>query len=80
MSCLFFLAGNLFPVQEDEIFPFEVTTFQLENGLQVILAEDYSLPLVSVVLAYNVGSINEPPKRTGLALSLIHISEPTRPY
>lgn len=70
MSCLILLAGNLFPAQEDEIIPFEVTTFQLENGLQVILAEDYSLPLVSVVLAYNVGSINEPPKRTGMAYML----------
>jgi len=65
-----FSAGILFPTQEDEILPFEVTTFQLENGLQVILSEDYSLPLVSVVMAYNVGSINEPPKITGLAYML----------
>jgi zinc protease len=70
MSCLILSTGFLFPAQEYEIFPFEVTTFQLENGLQVLLSEDYSLPLVSVVIAYNVGSINEPPKKTGLAYML----------
>jgi zinc protease len=67
MGCLILSAGALLPAQEKESLPFEITTFQLENGLRVILSEDYSLPLVSVVLAYNVGSINEPPKKTGLA-------------
>jgi predicted Zn-dependent peptidase len=70
MSSLFLFGGILLRAQEDESPLFEVTTFQLENGLQVILSEDYSLPLVSVVLAYNVGSINEPPKKTGLAYML----------
>jgi predicted Zn-dependent peptidase len=70
ISSLFLFGGILLSAQEDESPLFEVTTFQLENGLQVILSEDYSLPLVSVVLAYNVGSINEPPKKTGLAYML----------
>jgi predicted Zn-dependent peptidase len=47
--------------------PFPVYHFQLRNGLQVILSEDNSLPLVSVVIAYNVGSIHEQQGRTGLA-------------
>ncbi|NOR12396.1 MAG: peptidase M16 [Candidatus Aminicenantes bacterium] len=70
ISSLFLFGGILLSAQEDERPLFEVTTFQLENGLQVILSEDYSLPLVSVVLAYNVGSINEPPKKTGMAYML----------
>lgn len=70
ISSLFLFGGILLSAQEDESPLFEVTTFQLENGLQVILSEDYSLPLVSVVLAYNVGSINESPKKTGLAYML----------
>jgi zinc protease len=70
LGCLLVSTGILLPAQEDAILPFEVTTFQLENGLQVILSEDYSLPLVSVVIAYNVGSMNEPPKKTGLAFML----------
>ena len=47
--------------------PFPVYHFQLRNGLQVILSEDNSLPIVSVVIAYNAGSIHEQPGRTGLA-------------
>lgn len=63
-------AGVLFSSQETEMLPLEITKFQLENGLQVILSEDYALPIVSVVLAYNVGSIDEPPNKTGLAYML----------
>ena len=70
MISLILSAGILFSAQKDEILPFEITTFQLENGLRVILSEDYTLPLVSVVIAYNVGSIYEPPKKTGLAYML----------
>lgn len=49
--------GNLFPV----------STFKLKNGLQVILSEDYSLPLISVAVIYKVGSRNEPENMTGMA-------------
>jgi zinc protease len=51
-------------------FPFPLTHYQLKNGLNVILSEDYSLPLVSVVLAYHAGSVREPPGKTGLAYFL----------
>jgi predicted Zn-dependent peptidase len=54
-------------VQDKKDFPFPFTQYKLENGLQVILSEDQSLPVVSVVVAYDVGSINEPPGKTGLA-------------
>lgn len=54
--------------QEKIDFPFPVTPYKFrENGLNVILSEDQSLPVVSVVVAYDVGSINEPPGKTGLA-------------
>ncbi len=54
--------------QEKKDFPFPVTQYNpFENGLHVILSEDHSLPLVSVVVAYRVGSINEEPGKTGLA-------------
>ena len=70
LSSLILSTGMLFPAQEAKILSFETTTFQLENGLRVILSEDYTLPLVSVVMAYNAGSIYEPPKKTGLAYML----------
>ncbi len=68
---LFLLLGN-FPAhgQDKQRLSFPIKQYKLENGLQVILSEDYSLPVVSVVIAYNVGSINEPPGKTGLAYLL----------
>lgn len=49
----------------DSLFPVE--HHQLQNGLHVILSEDYSVPVVSVVVAYNVGSIHEEPGKSGIA-------------
>ncbi len=42
-------------------------SYKLRNGLQVIIVEDSSLPLVSVVLAYGTGSIHDPENKEGLA-------------
>ncbi|GAF70119.1 unnamed protein product, partial [marine sediment metagenome] len=68
---LFLFLGN-FPAhgQDKQRLSFPIKQYKLENGLQVILSEDYSLPVVSVAVAYNVGSINEPPGKTGLAYLL----------
>ena len=44
-----------------------------ENGLEVILAEDHSLPLVAINIWYHAGPINEPPKRTGFAHLFEHL-------
>jgi zinc protease len=51
--------------------PFEKYT--LPNGLQVILHEDHSVPLVSVNTWYHVGSGDEDPGRTGFAHLFEHI-------
>jgi zinc protease len=53
--------------QEIEKLPFPVTQHVLKNGLRLILSEDNTLPIVSVVVAYKVGSINEKQGKTGLA-------------
>src|SRR3954454_19605595 len=45
----------------------------LDNGLQVILHRDTSLPLVAVNLWYHVGSKNEKPGRTGFAHLFEHM-------
>ena len=68
---LFFLAslGSSAP-QEEPGFPFSWTRFTLKNGLEVVLSEDDTLPLVSVVLAYQAGSIHEQPGKTGMAFLL----------
>ena len=58
---------SLFALQDEPGFPFPVSHFRLKNGLEVILSEDLTLPLVSVVMAYHAGSIDEQPGKTGLA-------------
>jgi len=69
-SLLLLLAPSILKTQDQEKMPLPVEYFQLTNGLHVILSEDNSLPLVSVVIGYNVGSINEQPGKTGLAYFL----------
>jgi zinc protease len=50
-----------------EKFSIPLTDYKLKNGLEVILSEDYALPIVSVAVAYRVGSVDEIPGKTGLA-------------
>ena len=45
----------------------------LSNGLQVILSEDHSTPIVHVSITYHVGSKNERPGRTGFAHLFEHM-------
>lgn len=47
--------------------------FTLDNGLQVILHQDNSTPIVAVNLTYHVGSKNEKPNRTGFAHFFEHL-------
>ncbi len=51
--------------------PFE--KIELDNGLDVILSEDHSVPFVWVNLWYNVGSKDEQPGRTGFAHLFEHL-------
>jgi zinc protease len=52
---------------------FDYTTFTLENGLQVVLLEDHSTPIVHVAVWYHVGSKDEKPGRTGFAHLFEHL-------
>ena len=49
------------------------TQFTLANGLNVILHEDHSVPVVSVNVWYHVGSANERQGRTGFAHLFEHL-------
>lgn len=50
-----------------------IDSFQLSNGLRVILSEDHTAPLVAVNLWYHVGSANERAGRTGFAHLFEHM-------
>ena len=56
--------------------PIPEVTFEkyvLPNGLQVILHEDHSTPIVTVNVWYHVGAKNERPGRTGFAFVFEHM-------
>jgi predicted Zn-dependent peptidase len=63
-----FIFGSLsWAGQQPDELPFPVKQITLKNGLRIILSEDNSLPIVSVVMAYHVGSIHEKQGKTGMA-------------
>jgi len=51
----------------------EFSSFDLKNGLHVILHENHSSPIVAVTVMYHVGSKNEDPSRTGMAHFFEHL-------
>lgn len=50
-----------------------VESYRLPNGLQVVLSEDHTAPIVAVNLWYHVGSANERLERTGFAHLFEHM-------
>ncbi len=51
----------------------DYTMTTLDNGLQVVMLEDHSVPIVHAELWYHVGSKNEKPGRTGFAHLFEHM-------
>lgn len=70
-------AGALLAVQAaagaQEVPRIAFEKYTLPNGLEVILHEDHSVPLVAVHTYYKVGSGDEKPGRTGFAHLFEHI-------
>lgn len=51
----------------------DYTTFTLDNGLEVVVHEDHSVPIVAVNIWYDVGSANEVAGRSGFAHLFEHM-------
>lgn len=54
---------------EDEL----VTTFELDNGMQVVVVEDHRAPVVQHMIWYRVGSADEPSGVSGVSHFLEHL-------
>jgi predicted Zn-dependent peptidase len=52
---------------------YPITSLTLPNGLRIVLSEDHSAPVIGLALAYNVGSRNEVPGRSGFAHLFEHM-------
>lgn len=50
-----------------------VSTFKLDNGLDVVVIPDRRTPVVTHMLWYRVGSADEPPGKSGIAHFLEHL-------
>lgn len=50
-----------------------VTTFTLENGLDVVVIEDHRAPVVVQMIWYRAGAADEPPGKSGIAHFLEHL-------
>ncbi len=51
----------------------EVTSFSLENGMDVVVLEDHRAPVVVHMVWYRVGSADEPRGKSGIAHFLEHL-------
>ena len=51
----------------------EVTTFDLDNGLEVVVIEDHRAPVVVHMVWYKVGAADEEPGKSGIAHYLEHL-------
>ena len=52
---------------------FSPTTYQLANGLQVVVVENHRSPIVTHMVWYRVGAADEPPGKSGIAHLLEHL-------
>ncbi|WP_300060171.1 pitrilysin family protein [uncultured Roseobacter sp.] len=66
-ACLAILPG--LAAADDEA----VTTFALENGMQVVVVEDHRAPVVQHMVWYRAGSADEPKGSSGVAHFLEHL-------
>lgn len=66
-------ASMVFAQKESGNFSVDFETFNLENGLKVILHQDTSDPVVAVALTAHVGSAREKEGRTGFAHLFEHL-------
>lgn len=67
------LAALAMPAAAQQPAGIPVESYQLGNGLRVILSPDRSTPVVAVNVWYNVGSRNERPGRSGFAHLFEHM-------
>lgn len=52
---------------------FDPETFTLKNGMQVVVISNHRIPVVTHMVWYKVGAMDEPPGKSGLAHYLEHL-------
>jgi len=67
----FFLLALSWQEKESQAKLFDAKEFTLNNGLQVVVLENARAPIVTLMMWYKVGSMDEEPGKSGLA----HVTE-----
>ncbi len=67
------IAVSVTTAEAQDVLKIDFEKYELPNGLDVILHEDHSIPVVAVSIWYHVGSKNEEPGRTGFAHLFEHM-------
>jgi len=67
------LCLGLIGVKAQQVNKIKFEQYKLDNGLNVILHQDKTTPIVAVTVLYHVGSKNEDPSRTGFAHFFEHL-------
>ncbi|MEZ5998468.1 MAG: pitrilysin family protein [Hyphomonas sp.] len=65
------LALSALPVSAEEAWT--PTTFNLDNGMQVVVVPDHRAPVVTHMVWYKVGAVDEQPGKSGIAHLFEHI-------
>ncbi|MDX8340881.1 pitrilysin family protein [Draconibacterium sp. IB214405] len=73
LAFVLFLSSCTTTKQNDEKLSVPYVQYQLDNGLDVILHQDKSDPIVAVAIMYHVGSNREVPGKTGFAHLFEHM-------
>ena len=60
-------------VPGSSVFAETVTSYTLENGMEIVVLEDHRAPVVVNMVWYRVGSADEPPGKSGIAHFLEHL-------
>ncbi|MXQ08579.1 insulinase family protein [Alphaproteobacteria bacterium GH1-50] len=68
-----FVSIALLPVAAQSVQAADVSTFELENGLEIVVLEDHRAPAVVHMVWYRVGSADEAPGKSGIAHFLEHL-------
>ena len=69
IACLGLIVSAAFPASAQD----QVTSFTLDNGMDVVVIEDHRAPVVVQMVWYRAGSSDEPPGASGVAHYLEHL-------
>jgi zinc protease len=63
----------LFPLVSGHSQTLDVKTYELKNGMKILVQEDHSIPNIALYIFYRIGSRNEHPGTTGISHFFEHM-------